>query len=127
MSSIKKSNDNEIYQSHQINLFPCSLLSPCWRSTTRGPPLLISGRADRPPKVNDNHPEAGDNDPTASNAWRCCSLACWARKLGTLPISRITAWWTTRSSAANVVMGSLKIWSQAEKTRFVVIITERCS
>ncbi len=51
--------------------------------------LLIGAQAAA--VVNDNQLDTDDNGPTVSSAWRCCSWACWARKLGTLPISNITA------------------------------------
>ncbi len=38
-------------------------------------------------------------------------------------MAQITEWWTTRSIAASVVMGFLKIRSHSEKTRFVVSTT----
>ena len=41
--------------------------------------------------------------------------------------SRITEWWTTRSIAAAVVIGSWKIWSHLENTRLEVIATQRRS
>ena len=60
-------------------------------------------------------------------------VVCWlvvaalARKLS-MPIrSRMTEWWTTRSIAAIVVMGSLKMRIQSEKTRLVVMMTLRRS
>jgi hypothetical protein len=42
-------------------------------------------------------------------------------------ISTITEWWTRRSIAAAVVIGSLKIRSHSLKTRLLVIITVRRS
>jgi hypothetical protein len=35
----------------------------------------------------------------------------------------MTAWWMSRSMAAAVVMGSLKIRSQSRKTRLLVMMT----
>ncbi len=52
----------------------------------------------------------------------CWSPASLARKLS-MPIrSRMTEWCTTRSMAAMVVIGSLKMRFQSEKTRFVEIL-----
>src|SRR5205823_3639129 len=48
----------------------------------------------------------------------CWSPASLARKLSMLIRSRMTEWWTTRSMAAIVVIGSLKMRFQSEKTRF---------
>src|SRR5713101_338249 len=61
----------------------------------------------------------------SSGVWS--SRAWVARKLSTPVISRMTEWCTTRSTAASVVIGSLKMRDQAENTRLVVIKTERCS
>src|SRR6185436_1030882 len=52
--------------------------------------------------------------------------ACSTRAL--VPVSsRITEWWTRRSIAAAVVIGSLKIRSHSLNTRLLVIITVRRS
>ena len=50
--------------------------------------------------------------------WSACAASI--RMLGPV-ISRMTEWWTRRSIAAAVVIGSLKILSHSLKTRLLVI------
>ena len=59
-------------------------------------------------------------------AFRLRFLAASVRKLWPVS-SRMIEWCTSRSIAAAVVIGSLKILSHCEKTRLLVIITLRRS
>src|SRR3954470_8565128 len=59
--------------------------------------------------------------------WLARSACAWSTRMLGPVISRITQWWTMRSMAAAVVIGSLKIRSHSLNTRLLVMITERRS
>jgi len=67
----------------------------------------------------------GDQAVVDSASLGILAFAASARKLGPVS-SRMTQWWMSRSMAAAVVMGSLKILSHWENTKFEVMMASYC-